>query len=264
VTDASEPTARFTERVADYERARPGYPAALDDLLRRECGLAPGSDVADLGSGTGIFAALLLELGVTVHAVEPNDAMRRAAERSLAGRRGFVSVAGRAEDTGLPAHTIDVATAAQALHWFDPEKTHRELVRILRPAGRLVVVWNTRREGPSGFLRDYEDLLQRWGTDYREVDHRRSRSREQLARFFGHSGFAEASYRHEQLLDRAGLEARLLSSSYTPPLGHADREPMVLRLAEIFAAHERDGRVRMEYDTEVFYGVVSAASTHAR
>jgi SAM-dependent methyltransferase len=206
---------------------------------------------------------MFLDAGCVVHAVEPNDAMRRAAERTLSRRAGFHSVAGSAEATGLAAGSIDVATAAQALHWFRPEETHRELARILRPGGALAVLWNTRREASSGFLADYEELLERFGTDYRSVDHRTKRSRAHLARFFGHDDFSEARLPHEQRLDRDGLRARLLSSSYTPAAGHPDREPMLRRLDEIFAAHERGGVVRMAYDTDVYYGVVSAARSHS-
>jgi len=258
------PTNRFTDRVRDYERARPGYPRGLLDLLRTHAGLVPGSVVADLGSGTGLFGRMLLDAGHVVHCVEPNDAMRAVAERTLARCPGFSSVDGTAENTGLADSSVDTVTAAQALHWFRPEETHRELRRILRPGGRLVAVWNTRCAATSGFLPGYERLLLRWGTDYREVDHRKTGSRAGLTRFFGHDDFSRAVLPHEQRLDWAGLRARLLSSSYTPASGHPDREPMLRDLRAIFDANQRDGTVRMAYDTEVYYGSVSARSSHAR
>src|SRR5262249_648330 len=146
-----DPTSRFGARVDDYVKARPSYPAGLLAVLARECGLDKKSIVADLGSGTGIFTRLLLESGATVYAVEPNDEMRAAAERDLASER-FHSVRGRAEATTLPDASIDLATAAQAFHWFDVEATRRELVRILRPAGLAVLVWNDRDAQATPFL----------------------------------------------------------------------------------------------------------------
>ena len=96
-----DPTKRFSDRVDNYVKFRPDYPPALADLLRGELGLAPGAEVADVGSGTGKLTELLLREGYRVTAVEPNDEMREAAEAALGGRPGFTSVAGRAEATTL-------------------------------------------------------------------------------------------------------------------------------------------------------------------
>lgn len=112
---ASDPTTRFTSRVEDYVRFRPGYPDEVFDLLKRECGLEPDKTVADVGSGTGISARGLLRTGAAVVAVEPNVAMRA----SLSPEAGLRSVAGTSEATGLPNGSIDLVTAFQAFHWFD-------------------------------------------------------------------------------------------------------------------------------------------------
>src|SRR5579883_614801 len=124
-----DPTTRFTDRVDLYVRWRPSYPQAALDVL------PPASDVADVGSGT--LTRLLLERGKHVYAVEPNDAMRAAAERTLAGFKGYVSIAARAEATTLPDASVDLVTAAQAWHWFDREAARREFARILRPGGQV-------------------------------------------------------------------------------------------------------------------------------
>jgi SAM-dependent methyltransferase len=124
-----KPTERFSDRVADYARFRAGYPPGVLEVLRRETGLAPHHVVADLGSGTGLSARLFLEDGNVVLGVEPNAAMRQAAERLLAGWPGFRSVAGTAEATTLDAGSVDLVVAAQAFHWFDPDATRAEVVR---------------------------------------------------------------------------------------------------------------------------------------
>lgn len=250
---APDPRTRFTDRVADYVRHRPDYPAAVLAALR-EAGLGEGAVVADVGSGTGIFSELLLRSGAEVHAVEPNEAMRGAAEAMLGDNPRFRSVAGSAEATGLAGASVDLVTAAQAFHWFDHAAARAEFRRILRPGGAVALIWNNRRERSTPFLAAYEELLQRFGTDYAAVSHRQI-DPERLAGFFG--ARAEPTiFPHAQELDREGLRGRLLSSSYTPREGDPARAPMLRALDEIFDRHQQDGRVRIEYDTELYVGLL--------
>src|SRR5216683_824394 len=172
----TSPTTRFSDRVENYVRYRPGYPAEVLDLLRAECGLRPSHTVADIASGTGAFTRLLLENGNSVFAVEPNAAMR---EMGIAQLESFgsdrpVSVAGTAEETTLRSASVDFVTAAQAAHWFDLPRARAEFARILRsggPVGWCVLIWNERCTASTPFLRDYEQLLLTYGTDYKEVRH---------------------------------------------------------------------------------------------
>ncbi len=130
-----DPTRRFRGRAELYARHRPGYPGEVVTLLEDECGLRAGSVVADLGSGTGILAAMLLARGCRVFGVEPNADMRAEGARALAAQEGFVSVDGRAEATTLPDASVDLVTAAQAFHWFDRPRARAEFARILKPGG---------------------------------------------------------------------------------------------------------------------------------
>src|SRR5277367_285802 len=122
---------RFTTRVDDYVRFRPGYPAEVIGVLREECGLAPESVIADIGSGTGILTKLFLENGNSVYGVEPNAAMRESGEQFLKEYRLFRSVAAPAEATTLPNASVDFVVAGQAFHWFDPWAVRSEFARIL-------------------------------------------------------------------------------------------------------------------------------------
>lgn len=250
--DRAEPTRRFSDRVDDYVRYRPGYPRALLDTLVAETGLGPGSVVADVGSGTGLSSRLLLAAGARVIGVEPNAAMRRAGEELLAQEPRFESVDGTAEATGLPDGAVDLVTAGQAFHWFDLPRARAELARVLRPGGRAALFWNARRTDGSEFLRGYEALLRRFGTDYRQVDHSRL-GRETFERFFA-GPYGEWAFPHAQPLDLDGLRGRLLSCSYAPAPGHPDHEPMLAELARLFERTEEQGRVRIEYDTELYLG----------
>ena len=246
-------TERFGQRVESYVRSRPSYPQEVVDLLRAECGLTAGWTVADLGSGTGILSRLFLDNGCRVHGVEPNIEMRRAGEALLATYRQFNSREGTAEDTGLPDTSVDLIAAGQAYHWFEAKAARREFVRILRPPGWVVLIWNDRRKRGTPFLEAYERLLLTYGTDYTKVDHTRIGPR-QIQSFFGGEPMGTASFDNHQSFRFEGLKARLLSSSYTPGPDHPRHTDMLRALREIYEAHEVDDHVSIEYDTRVYYG----------
>jgi ubiquinone/menaquinone biosynthesis C-methylase UbiE len=248
----TDSTTRFSNRVDAYIRYRPGYPREIIPLLERECGLTAEALVADVGSGTGILSEIFLEHGNRVYGVEPNREMREAGERLLSGYPGFVSVEGRAEATTLADASGDLVTAGQAFHWFDRPVTRREFVRILRPGGWVVLVWNVRRKETTPFLRAYERLLLTYSVDYEVVDHDKVTDAV-IAEFFRPSTVTLRSFENRQVFDYAGLEGRLLSSSYVPEAGHPNHAPMLGALRSIFVAHQEDGTVRFDYDTKVYF-----------
>jgi SAM-dependent methyltransferase len=248
-------TQRFSSRVDNYVRYRPGYPREVLNLLRKECALTPDSIIADIASGTGIFTRVLLENGNRVFGVEPNAEMRRAGEAFLQSYFRFTSVAGTAESTTLSEHSVDLVTAAQSAHWFDREKARREFIRILKPSGWCVLLWNERRTDSTPFLREYEQLLLTYGTDYEEVRHERTTA--EIAEFFSPSPFRSSALEMRQEVDYAGLEGRLLSSSYTPTPENENYEPMLRELRRIFDEHQINDRVSLDYNTLVYYGQLS-------
>jgi SAM-dependent methyltransferase len=206
-----DPRERFTDRVDDYVRHRPGYPDGVRDLLERRLGLSPSSVVADLGSGTGILSRLLLRSGARVLGVEPNAAMRAAAERDLAGQKDFTSVEGTAEWTGLAPGSVDLVTAGQAFHWFDVPRTRVEVRRILRPQCGVALIWNVRSATP--FNDDYEDLLVRFAPEYPAVRARDRVSEESVRALLAPQEVEVARFPNHQRLDAVGLRGRLMSSS---------------------------------------------------
>src|ERR1700748_374421 len=124
----SNSTTRFSDRVEDYVRYRPHYPAVILSWLHEKYSVGPSWVVADIGSGTGISSELFLTHGYTVYAVEPNVDMRAKAEELLKDPGKFISVNGTAEATGLASESIDLIIAGQAFHWFDPAKTRTEFL----------------------------------------------------------------------------------------------------------------------------------------
>ena len=251
--DDLRPTERFTDRVEDYDRYRPGYPPEIVAWLAREVGLAPSWRVADVGSGTGRLSALFLDAGLSTSCVEPNAAMRRAAERRFAGRPGFHSVDGRAEATGLPAGSIDLVAAGQAFHWFDPAAARREFARILRPGGPALLVWNDRRAEGTPFMAAYEAMLAATCPDYRRVGRVKTEVAD-LEAFYGPAGYRTWRAETAQTLDLEGARGRMLSSSYVPQAGDPAHEGAMAAFRRVFDAHAQDGVVRFAYETVAYVG----------
>ncbi len=248
----SNATSRFSDRVENYVRYRPGYPPEALQTLKDECGLAPSHVIAEIASGTGIWTRMLLNNGNRVFGVEPNAEMRNAGERLLASFPNFTSISGTAEATTLADHSVDFIAAAQAAHWFDRSRARREFVRILRPGGWLVLLWNERLTDSTDFLRKYEQLLLTYGTDYKEVRH--ERTTESVNEFFDPAPYRERAFDMRQEFDYAGVEGRLLSSSYAPGPDHPQHAPMLHELQRIFAACAITGRVMFEYKTRLYFG----------
>jgi SAM-dependent methyltransferase len=250
--DVLDPIQRFSNRVENYSKYRPGYPSAVLSLLKSECGLTKSSKIADIGSGTGLSAKLFLENDNTVFGVEPNDSMRAQGEALLKGYPNFVSVFGTAESTTLESASFDFITAGQAFHWFDQERARKEFVRIMKPEGWIALMWNERRIGSTPFLRTYEEFLIRYGTDYQRVRHENVQN--DMHSFFAPQGFEVAAFENIQEFDLEGLRGRFLSSSYIPSEDSPNYIPMLAELAQIFQKHQQNDRITIEYDTKVFYG----------
>lgn len=248
------PTARFTDRVENYLKARPGYPAELIPFLVRECGLMPFRTVVDVGCGTGLLAERFCDLGCDVVGVEPNAAMREAGARHLDRYPNFHMVAGMAESLPVGHAIADFLTAGQAFHWFNVERAGREFLRVLKPRGWVVLVWNVRQSSGSAFAEAYEDLLTRFGIDYAEVHHRGKSNDESFRPFFLGGQYRRVAFPNQQRLDRASFIARVLSSSYMPAPGHKAHEAMMSEVQRIFDEHSHDGAVVMTYATDVIYG----------
>ena len=245
-------TERFSSRVENYIKYRPSYPAAVLELLSARCGLGAQSTVAVVGSGTGILTELLLETGAEVFAVEPNRGMREAAERLLSDYGRFRSIDATAEATMLPSASVDLITASQAFHWFDVQKSRLELKRIVRPTGWVALIWNERPVEPVPLLDEYDALLRRHCPEYEKVKNMRA-DEAKIRDFLGRRPEV-AVFANRQVFDYAGLEGRLMSSSYVPEPGHPEHEPLIAGLREIFDRHNRAGKVHFPYRTLVYFG----------
>ncbi|HEX5772267.1 MAG TPA: class I SAM-dependent methyltransferase [Nocardioidaceae bacterium] len=137
--------ARSFDLVADaYDRGRPSYPDdAVTQLLQGVRRTGDAIDVLELAAGTGKLTEQLLARGCSVTATDPSESMLSRLVRRAPGAR---AAAGTAEQVPLRARSVDLVVAAQAFHWFDAERALQEVARVLRPGGRLAVVWSSRDE----------------------------------------------------------------------------------------------------------------------
>ncbi len=239
------PTGRFSDRVGDYVKFRPGYPAAAIDAILE--GLADPATLraADIGAGTGISARALADRGAHVLAIEPNADMRRGAQPHPRVRW----VEGTAEATGLPDRALDLVLCAQAFHWFRTLEALAEFRRILRPAGRLALMWNKRDRADA--------LTSRYTEAIRAVSGEHPAQTMPFDPTTVHAGghFRPArvvNFPNRQRLTREGLIGRAMSASYVPKSGPA-HEQLIRSLTDAHAAHaDAEGAVELKYNTRIY------------
>ncbi|MBK7157872.1 MAG: class I SAM-dependent methyltransferase [Ignavibacteria bacterium] len=248
----SDNTNRFSNRVENYVKYRPGYPLEIIDFLKNECALSGKTIIADIGSGTGISAKLFLNNGNIVYGVEPNKEMREAAENFLKEYPEFISINGTAENTTLESNSVDMIISGQAFHWFDKQECKSEFKRIIKREGYVILFWNEKTES-NDFMKSYYDLLKIYGTDYEKVNHSTNTDDIVIDKFYSPYGFNKKIFDYRQSLDYKGLEGRLLSSSYIPLEGE-NHDKMIRDLKNMFEKYNVNGEIAMEYDTLVYYG----------
>ena len=231
------PYTAFADVAGAYERGRPGYP---DEAVRWLAGDTP-RDVVDLGAGTGKLTRSLVALGHRVTAVEPLDEMRAELEGALTGVR---ALAGSAEAIPLPDASADVMTCAQAFHWFDHTIAMTEIARVLRPGGRLALVWNSRDDRDA------------WMTQLSAIiGNETVRESDVVPGLEGSGRFGPVEterFAFEQVLDREGLLDLVLSRSYCAKLPPGEREPVLETVARLYDETADADGVRLAYITECF------------
>ena len=224
----------FARAAAEYERGRPGYPAAaLGPLF-----LGPGVIVLDLAAGTGKLTRALVPSGAEVIAVEPVTEMRTALPASVR------AIDGTAEEIPVASGSVDLVTVGQAFHWFDGDAALAEIHRVLRPGGRLALFWNRRVEDAKINVA-IEELVEPYRLETPTHSGDAWRASFDRTTLFG--SFEEHVFPSEQVLDADGLAARVGSISFIASLPDGERALVVTAARELAAG----GTVTIPYRTEV-------------
>lgn len=246
-------TEKFTGKGQIYAKARPKYAPELFSYLKEKLALTSATTIADIGSGTGIFTEQLLDQGYHVYAVEPNQDMRRQAEKNLGKRANFVSIAGDAENTTLPANSVDYVTAAQAFHWFDQARFRQKCQRILKADGKVIIVYNSRiadaicNQKLAALLKQYCPNFHGFSNGIAAVDCRQF--------FTGNCDTFQTE--NDQEYTRQGFVNRTLSSSYSLKAGDKNYEQFVAAVGKLFDQLAQDGKLLVPMKTEAYIGKIS-------
>jgi len=249
-------TVLFQDKADVYAKHRPSYPKALLDYLYTEAGFTQSSVIADIGSGTGLFAKELLARQNRVYGVEPEEGMRSIAQKELCSFSNFTSVAATAEHTTLPGNTFDFVTAAQAFHWFDRKLFSQECRRILKKEGKVLLVWNS-RDMKSEIVLCLDALNRRLIPQYRGFSGGANiGSPDDFTDFFCSSTFEYREFPFNLHYDEDGFIGRCLSSSFAPKAGTEAYDAYVAELRALFLSHAIEGITAMPHLTQSYLGQV--------
>jgi len=237
-------TEGFARSAGAYERGRPGYPDALVEWIVSLSGAGTGTDVVDLGAGTGKLTRRLFGTGAEVVAVEPVSTMRLTLEVLLPEVR---TVEGTAESLPLPDCSADVVTVAQAFHWFANDQALTEISRVLRPRGLLILVWNRRdpadplQAGIAAIVDRHRDVTPSYGTgSWRNV-------MDETQLFVAE---AEVHLPNDQRTSRSGLRDRVASTSFVARLPDGERTRLLDEVVGLLPDGEE--KVVLRYTTDAY------------
>ena len=246
---------RFDGKGEIYSKYRPSYPIELIDYLYITVGMEHGDIIADIGSGTGILTKLLLEKGSRLYAVEPNEDMRAVAERELCRFENYIPVAGAAEGTGLFEQSVDFIIAAQAFHWFDQKHFTKECRRILKPGGKIVLVWNY-GDVESGIVSENDAINRMYCPEYKGSSGGANSVIGNGFSDFFIGDYSTKVFENAARLDEDHFVGRNLSSSYAPRKGEENYEAYVKTLRELFGKYCDGSYVEYPYLTHCYVGNV--------
>jgi SAM-dependent methyltransferase len=250
-----KPTDKFSGKADVYSKSRPSYPNEYIDYLLSVNSLNKTSRVADIGSGTGILTRQLLERGIIVIAVEPNDDMRTKAEQDLQEFDQFISMKGSAEETSLPDKRFDLVIAAQAFHWFDQDKFKLECQRILKQEAKVALVWNS-RDFSSSLIKENAEIFKKYCPNFYGFSGGIGEREEVFNQFFRNGGFEFKRFPNDLVLDFEGFLGRNLSASYSLKESDKEFEFFVDAITNLFEKYSHNGKLAMPNYTRSYLGNV--------
>jgi len=248
-------TGNFTDKADIYAKYRPSYPNEYIDYLFSANQLNSDRIVADIGSGTGIFSHQLLERGLHVIGVEPNNDMRNVAEQSLNIHSRFISINATAENTTLKENSVDLVTVAQAFHWFDKKAFKIECQRILKQKANVALVWNS-RDLTSPIIKENAEICQKTCSNFKGFSGGMEETSEVFNSFFNDGKYEFKKYQNDLLFDYEGFLGRNLSASYAPKKNDEEYKRFVFLLTELFEKYSKNGKIVLQNITRSYLGNV--------
>jgi SAM-dependent methyltransferase len=246
----------FGADAANYDSARPEYPAWVFETLRARCGLAPGARVFEIGPGTGLATRRLVDAGAVVTAIEPDE---RLAAVLTARTPSVEIVASTFEDAVLPPGIFDLGVSATAFHWMEQRAALAKVAALLRPGGHWAMWWNVFGDSArdDAFHDATVDLLEGGTTPSHPPTFQHPFALDEAARradLAATGAFADVTVRMERwtlVLDPAQTRALYATYSQFAPLAEAERTRILDALAHI-AATQFNGRVERNMITSLY------------
>jgi ubiquinone/menaquinone biosynthesis C-methylase UbiE len=246
---------KFSGKADVYSKSRPSYPNEFLNYLISSNSLNESSKVADIGSGTGILTRQLLEQGLSVIAVEPNDDMRTAAETALNQFAYFTSIKAAAEETTIPDNSVDLVIAAQAFHWFDHEKFKLECKRILKQNAKVALVWNS-RDFTSPLIIENAEICKKFCPNFYGFSGGIGEDQEVFKKFFRDREYEFTRISNDLTLNLEGFLGRHLSASYSPKPTDKGYQGFVEAVTDLFEKYSTNGKIVIPNYTRSYLGYV--------
>ena len=246
---------KFTNKVNDYVKFRPSYPKEFIDYLHITLGMSGESVVADVGAGTGILTKLISPISGTVFAVEPNKNMRTACIEYCEGLGNITCVDGSAENTKLKDNCLDFITVAQAFHWFDADKTKMEFKRILKPTGKVILVWNSRVPENEMHMEN-DEICRRLCPEFKGFSGSSKAEDERYISFFENSECERTIFKNDRVLTLDQFIGGSLSASYSPNVDDLQYDDFVGSLKNLFHKYSVNGKLLVPNNTRSYAGLI--------
>jgi SAM-dependent methyltransferase len=248
---------RFTGKAEIYKMFRPSYPDEFVDYLYFQVGCSNRSQIADIGSGTGILSRLLLKRGSTVYCVEPNFDMRQTAEQDLLDFDNFISIDGNDVNTTLQDKSVDFVTVAQAYHWFNQQSFKIECQRILRPGGKIALIWNERDYKSDMVQKDFA-IRQKYAVGDKKGLGPLRMDEIRFEEIFMDGVYEYRTFENNLILDHDRYIGMNLSRSYSPRevCNPDEYNGFVCELSSLFYEYNQNGVLNFPHYTQSYIGQI--------
>jgi SAM-dependent methyltransferase len=247
-------TEKFSGRAQDYTKGRPSYATEFIKMLRCDLKVNENTVVADIGSGTGKLSKQILDLGSKVFCVEPNKDMRKIAEKELSRYGNFVSVNGSSDFTTLDSNSVDVVTVAQAFHWFDVDKFKSECKRILKPNGKIILVWNT-RDSNSVFNVESSEIYKKYCPNFKGYQGGMNDDDCRICELFD-GDYKKVIFENPLEFTKEKFIMRSLSASYSIKNDDENYNEYIAELEKLFDKYSQNSIVIMPNNTVAYIGAI--------